>query len=322
MIRISANLRLLCLIAIALLVAGLASAQTLTLTKAGPNRPAIVPVDYVITPFGYFHASCVRQLAEGDILRHDLKTIQHVNGTSESMHVCAFAHFRITGEKVAANVAGVEPPTISHAWVEYTSVRTSTSSYGELSANWDVPPAPSAYDGQVVYLFPGLEDYKDVVTILQPVLGWNSDFSKAWGIASWNCCASGTVYESTPKRVNSGDNIFGTMKSDCPAGTLTCAKWNITTTDVTSGQSTTLSNTLSLGQTFNWAFAGALEVYYVHQCSDYPPNGSIAFYNLALYDNKFVRISNPGWTFTNDSANLTPKCSYGGSEEEQVNLNY
>jgi hypothetical protein len=26
---------------------------------AGPNRPAVVPEGYVITPFGYFHPSCV-----------------------------------------------------------------------------------------------------------------------------------------------------------------------------------------------------------------------------------------------------------------------
>jgi hypothetical protein len=58
---------------------------------------------------------------------------------------------------------------------------------------------------------PGLEDYADVVTILQPVLGWNSDHANAWSIASWNCCVSGTVFEAAPTRVNMGDKIASYM---------------------------------------------------------------------------------------------------------------
>jgi len=50
-------------------VAGIVAAQAQT--PAGPNRPAAVPPDYVVTPFGYFHPSCAVQLAEGDRLEPD-----------------------------------------------------------------------------------------------------------------------------------------------------------------------------------------------------------------------------------------------------------
>jgi len=50
----------------------------------------------------------------------------------------------------------------------------------------------------------------------------------------------------------------------------------------------------SAWKTFNWAFAGVLEVYDVVQCGDYPSNESISFYNLGLYDYNFVKIGNPG----------------------------
>ena len=163
---------LLKLIAIAtVLVAGLTAAQAQI--TAGPNRPATVPSGYLITPFGYFHPSCVAQLAEGDELRPDDHVIRHPNGSSSNMHVCAYPHYRANGDKVVGDERAAKDPNISHAWIEYASV-TTTSSYGFLYAFWSVPPTPTSKDGQTLFFFPGLEDINDVVTIIQPVLGWNS----------------------------------------------------------------------------------------------------------------------------------------------------
>jgi hypothetical protein len=337
MFRTSANSRLINSIALITLCAGLTAAQALT--PAGPKRPAGVPSDYVITPFGYYHASCVTHLAKGDEVRRNENSIKHADGTSDSIHVCAFAHFKADGTKImgdeqeqASNLALSEAakqaasqnpkqPTISHAWVEYASTTTS-SSFGELIAEWNVPPTPTANNGQTVYLFPGMEDYADVVTIIQPVLGWNSDFASAWGIASWNCCKSGTVFEATPTRVNPGDTILGYMFDTCASGTLSCPTWDIVTYDLTLGRYSELLNTSSQGQTFNWAFAGALEVYNIAQCANYPPNGSISFYDVNLYNDAFALVANPNWTVTNSSSGLTPQCSYGGSVPHQVTLSY
>ena len=91
---------------------------------------------------------------------------------------------------------------------------------------------------------------------------------------------------------------------------------------VTLGKLSVLSNTLSQGQTFNWAFAGALEVYNIAQCSDYPSNGAISFFSLGLYDYKFAQIADPDWSITNQSSGLTPQCRYGGSLPQQVTLSY
>ena len=326
MSRTSCNSRVLNLIAITLLFAGLTAAQALT--TAGPNRPAGVPEDYLITPYGYFHPSCVGHLAEGDVLRKDEKVIQHKDGSLDSIHVCAYSHFKTNGEEVVGDEKatidkrGVKEPTIGHAWVEYGWTSTSTS-YGELGSNWYVPAAPSANNGQTVYLFPGLEDYNDVVTIIQPVLGWNSDYASAWGIASWNCCTSGTVYEATPTRVNVGDYIEGYMWDNCASGTLSCSSWDVLTYDLTTGNYSELMSTSSQGQTFNWAFGGVLEVYNIAQCSDYPSSGSFNFINLELYNDSFAEYSNPGWIITNASSGLTPQCSYGGSESAaEVTLKY
>jgi hypothetical protein len=167
-----------------------------------------------------------------------------------------------------------------------------------------------------------MEDINDVVTIIQPVLGWNSDYASAWGIASWNCCKNGTVFEATPTKVNSGDTINGYMFDTCASGTLSCGSWDVVALDTTSGKFSQLVNTSSQGQTFNWAFSGALEVYNIAQCGDYPSNGAISFYNVALYNDNFAKIASPGWSVTNSSSGLTPQCSYGGTLPQQTTLTY
>lgn len=43
----------------------LASTVCYAQATAGPNRPVTVPEEYLVTPFGYFHPSCVRHMAEG-----------------------------------------------------------------------------------------------------------------------------------------------------------------------------------------------------------------------------------------------------------------
>jgi hypothetical protein len=274
--------------------------------SAKPRLPAGVPDGYVITPFGYFHPSCVRRLLKGESFVSDGHFIRHADGSFEQVPECGYPRFDPRGGRLAA-VSG-PPPEISHAYVEYASVfAASGSSFGELKATWQVPPSPADDDGQVLYFFPGLEDRIRDKSILQPVLGYDSG---SWSIASWNCCPSGITVESPVKVVSPGDTIQGDIKSTCAPGVLSCATWNVTTQDVTDGQTTTLGDTTNNGQTFDWAFAGALEVYNVAQCGDYPADDSLTFSGLQLYDYKFNLISNPAWT-TDVSSTAQPECNYG-----------
>lgn len=231
--------------------------------------------------------------------------VQHADGTLENVPACGYPHYTPRRGEFSG-------------WVESSSVTTSTS-FGELTATWIVPPEPTSKHGQTVFFFPGFEGTG--VSIFQPVLAWNDDFAGAWSIASWNCCPKGITWESSAVSVNAGDEIQGTIRSTCSAGTLSCSTWNVTSEDVSTGQSTTLSHTPSEGQTFNWAFA-ALEVYNVIQCSDYPSNGSLTFFDVTLYDNNFNQISNPGWSLPNSASGL-PRCGYGGQvAATQVTLDY
>lgn len=291
-----------------------------------PKRPASVPPDYRVTPFGYFHPSCVVRLAKGDELRARQGVIKHADGTNIPMHKCDYPRYSGDGQALYGDrPAAAKDPNISHSWIVSESVTTSTSSYGSLSAEWSVPPNPASNDGQTLFYFPGMEDINDVVTIIQPVLGWNSDYSSAWGIASWNCCENGTTYEATPQQVNAGDTILGYMFETCGWGVKSCGTWDIVTWDLQNGKFSELLATSSFGQTFNWAFGGVLEVYNIAQCSDYPnnPNGftggthDISFNEIGLYDYNGAAVK-PVWQRTRWATGLSPQCQYNASAPDEV----
>ncbi len=299
--------RISCTLLLLMLSVGMLCAQV----AVGPNRPASVPSDYVITPFGYFHPSCVREIKETEAVLADGR-IRFANGTEEAnVPFCNYARYSASGEMV---VQGVKPPYISWDWIEAGQVSTNSTSYGEIKATWTVPPTPTSNDGQTLFFFPGFEDIDNVQLIIQPVLGWNDGQSHVgpWNIASWNCCPSGTANYSTPVTVNVGDEIQGLIKSTCAAGNPSCSTWNITTKDVTTKKSTILKATPSEGQTFNWAQSGVLEVYSIYQCTDFPPNGSIEFSKVALFDYNFKKIKNPGWSpmYWVEQGQTTPWCNY------------
>jgi hypothetical protein len=292
---------------------------------AGPNRPATVPENYVITPFGYFDPSCVIHLGQGDELQAAQQAIRHADGTTSSVPACGYPRYRADGGTIRGDERGAYAFAIGHSWIvaadcvagstpidNLPPCGTAASSFTALSAQWSVPPTPASNDGQVLFFFPGLQDITAAsTTILQPVLGWNADFKSAWGIASWNCCVSGTVEEAPPQQVNSGDTIHGLMGCHTFLGGA-CTSWDITTSDLQNGKSSALLNTPSTSPIFNWAFAGALEVYNIQQCTDFPATGSISFNNVQLQSNVMV-IPSPTWAITNFLAGgSTPQCNYGG----------
>ena len=280
--------------------------------SAGVTRPAEVPADYVITPFGYFHPSCVRTLTSGSTVLHDGR-VQHPDGTvEETAQSCAYPHYRV-------GPSGETKPTIN-SWVEDIDT-TSTSSYGELTSTFTVPTAPTTKASQTVYFFPGFQDTNasgSDISILQPVLTWTG--KGPWNISSWNCCLSGTADQSTPVNVNVGDTIYGTITSTCKSGSTSCATWNVLSEDKTTGKSTTLANTPSDGQTWNWGFGAVLESYSVTTCKDFPAAGTISF-STTLYNDSLVAITSPGWAGELDTTK-SPQCSYSQSVGTSLELKY
>lgn len=302
--------------------------QAYAQVPVGPNRPIGIPAGYVVTPSGYFHPSCVQQLAEGDTLLEDGPAIQHADGTVARIPVCEYPHYTTGGRIAIEGSAELLLPVITNTWIEDAQSTIGTS-YGELTATWTVPLAPISNDNQAIAFFPGLQQASGPTTILQPSLIW---VNGNWVIVSEDCCpgAGGSPVLSPPVIVNPGDKIRGLIRQACKAGTQHCKTWNVTTIPPpVRGKPTTLKSESSYGHTFNEAFAGALEIptdaapYSIVQCSDYPPNGQITFSNVALYDYNLTLISNPGWSIA-ETSGLTPQCGYTGKvvAANQVILDY
>lgn len=293
----------------------------------GANRPATVPFDFVVTPFGYFHPSCVREVKAGDTLLAEGRIRFH-DGTEETnAAVCSFPHYTPSGALAVIGSSDVDPLSISWTWIESSQV-ASSNSYGGITATWTVPQTPLTNDGQTLYFFDALthnhQDPPNEEPIIQPVLGWNDGETGAnWNIASWNCCPGGMTWHSLPVVVSPGDQILGTVTTAC--GALTCNKWNITTKDVTIQKSTTLVSTFPTPMKFVWAQEGVLEVYSIFQCSDFPPDGSTTFSNVALFDFYLRRIPSPGWSpeLWVTQGVTTPWCNYSvTSADTSATLTY
>jgi len=291
------------------------------LPLAGPNRPGGVPADYVITPFGYFHPSCVLQLKKGESFQGG-GVLRHADGSTETVAPCLYPHYAPSGELAPAGPheahkaaveeeTGTTPPPAINGWVENSNCflpfncAPGTTAFGKEVSTWTVPPLPSAQDGQTLFFFPGLEG--NGTDILQPVLG--SGNGGPWNFTSWHCCPSNIEVYSPSISVNPGDTLVGTTVMTCAAGTAACTTWNVVSEDQTTNQSTELSDTPIVGETLGWGFGGVLEAYNILQCADYPSNASLTM-NSSLYDNNLNLVPITDWSDGANQPNGLPQCNY------------
>ena len=277
------------------------------------SRPANVPLDYVVTPNGYFSPDCVQTIHAGESLRADA-SIRQSNGTIRPSVKCGRAHFDRQGHSIAPTSAGSLPSTAASGpkqptytgWIESVNYENG-SNVGRLQASWTVPSAPNNVAGQTVFFFPGLEQTPNVQSILQPVLGFNGFGDNAWTIASWNCCVAGTTTHTDPASVSPGDQILGDMYSLCGVGVYDCGSWSIVTQDTTNGQSVTL-NTAPQGE-LQWVFGGTLEVYGVSTCDQLPPQAMTQFSGVTVWDTN-GNVLSPSWQGGYASSSISPQCNY------------
>ena len=84
---------------------------------------------------------------------------------------------------------------------------------------------------------------------------------------------------------------------------------------MSSGQSTTFQ-TEGYGQSFDWYFGGAKEVYGVDRCSQYPANGSITFSNIHVCDQNGTETTPSNWNVM--KAGSAPSCNCGVAVSRNV----
>jgi len=276
-----------------------------------------IPANYVRTPNGYFHPSCVVQVEDDEVLFPGEK-IRRPDGSDRTIAPCAYPALDLHGHPLDGLVR--TNPSVS-GWQMDAELDNVTVS--EISASWTVPNTPTntgASPQQVIYFFPGLEP-SDQVHILQPVLGWNaSDQPGTWSIQSWLCCDSTwNTYKSAGLAAQGiGDTITGYAQgSNCSANTGVCSNWQVSTSDINGAS--TISTTLNIGspvnppdysKVVNYSYGGVLEMYYLSHCTQLPPDDSMTFSSVTILDINGSQITSPSWTRVIYDYAGAPHCLY------------
>ncbi len=296
-------------------------AAAVALQSAPAVRAPSVPDDYVATPNGFFHRSCVIELAAGETIGQDRK-IHGLDGRTRDITPCGHPQYDAVGHVVppggaaaqaAATRAGRSATTAAapanapttDGWVEAAS-NADNGPLNWVSANFTVPSDPAMASSQLLYYFPGLEPTVEGTnfTIMQPVLQY---WAGQWSAASWNCCVDGVTAHGPYFNVNPGDTLYGYVQgNNCDANGF-CSDWQVYTGDWSTGGTSTL-NTTSYGSIMGWAFGGVLEVYGLDDCAEYPTSGSISFTNLQVRNAKYLSVY-PAWS-TDAPTGKVPNCPY------------
>lgn len=239
----------------------------------------VVPVstaDYVNTPAGSFHRSCVHAVADGHVA--------HETSCAYPTHFSAPA--AAASQPVAGEAAPAPEPSPIHTGWMVAGTAWASKPVRYLHADFWVPRDPYVKNGQTLFLFPGLQDATGSA-IFQPVLQWGvsgAGGGNYWAIASWVVTNTG-AWHSTLKRVYPGDHLYGSIFArNCSSNVC---DWTVWTNDVTRGWSTTLK--IRSGWQLKWVVGEALEVYRFETCSMLPTSYSIAK-NIFLSDASGTRL--------------------------------
>jgi len=289
------------------------------------SLPTVDADGYGLTPFGRYHQSCAHHVPQGAHVSDG--AVRRADGSViETIEPCAYPA-RDKPELGRHTSSNGPLPTIND-WVETVDAVGITSTAGStyfdwLGSRWTVPPAPTNYVGQTVFLFPALEP-QSRSAIIQPVLQYGPSMAGGgnyWSYASWYIDSSGHPIWSTLYTTVPGHLMMGTMDaSSCSAGVC---YWSIETTDFDyypNAPNPSQLNTWT-SEVFDWAWATVLEVYNVSSCSQLPntsslPSSFIYLYEpgsyLGYYYDQDVTAS-VSWGNTYTGAGLTPGCSYSQS---------
>jgi hypothetical protein len=278
-------------------------------TSIGRASEALIeaPRDYVITPAGYYHRSCVHEIESGAVVG---KTglVTRKNGTNYQIPLCLYPVYGVLSRSDANS------PAYNANWIEFdtiTTAQTGSNWYQQLTANWTVPAAPvDSYpqSNQTYFTFPGLSSS---AFIIQPVIQYgvsSAGGGQFWAMASWHC-DGGTLgcNNSSLILIAAGDAIYGSVVAhDCAGGSCV---WTIMSQDVTSNQQTILNWTDT--QNYTFATGGAVEVYNLTSCDQYPVNG-VFYATVALYDQNMTHLSPPWGSYIEPSIppNVSPSCGF------------
>jgi hypothetical protein len=230
-------------------------------------RPATVPSEFVLTPYGYFHPSCVVEVRPGETVGQG--RILQANGLSRPIAGCQHPSFDNQGRAISRD-APVRPSSID-GFPDYAD---QDGPIDTLLAHWDVPESPSVSGLQVLRFFTELKPSVPSqlgAHFLAPILTWQNG---SWTGAAWDCCRGGTVFHSTPMTVQPGHTIQGQIAGRNCSRPGDCSLWHVVFEDIKNSD-TPLTDLFvaGVGEVFDHAVGGAFQAVNVDSCRQYPPGG-------------------------------------------------
>jgi hypothetical protein len=272
-----------------------------------------MPDELVLTPGGYRQASLVHHVPPGSSVSTAGGTLQHLRENGEVIADYGSVLRRASGRPLHPLNITQHPdvaldlgkpllqgrplpkdsvvPAFGSGWITYASWTNGTGTpVSSFATTWTVPPAPSTSNGQVVFLFNGIQNS---TMIYQPVLQWGVSAAGGgpnWAIASWYADGqSGHSFHSSLVNVNPGDVLTGVMTLTGRSGSQ--FNYNCVFTGI-AGASLPIAGVEEL----TWCIE-TLEAYGITTPSDYPNTFDTAMRGIDL----MTGSANPAisWSVTN-----------------------
>jgi hypothetical protein len=224
------------------------------LPDAARTRQLLSTGLYAITPGGIRPKSMIHLVQPHEIVRHDGTRLKRFDTRTDRFIEPPPVDFE------PPNLPGLGSGWITYAWYTEPAANVIRS----MTTTWTVPPEPSREDGQLLYLFNGLQD-SPVTQILQPVLQWGKSRAgggNSWGLASWLVTSSGDAFRTTLVEVQPGTVVTGVMRMLSLHQT-----WSFWICEFVGFPDTNLSVNVT-GQLVMPVIT--LEAYTVTECRDYP----------------------------------------------------
>jgi hypothetical protein len=298
------------------------------------DRPVGLLADYLATPGGLTHKSCVHELPDGALIHFeadDSITVK-VNGSLVSTYPkCAFRGVPFHSPTKAD--AGGAGPSLA-GYVEFSNSPDAPANGGrqwfnKLTGSLTVPALPSqnTTSDPTLYFFDALESN---TTILQPVLQRGvspAGGGNHWYMGSW-AWHNGSGLHSALFQVAVGDQLDGSIVGNGCNTAGECA-WSISFRDVQQNVTKTIAYGAAPGDFFFKALPAALEIDSGHpnltDCNELPngTGGSLKLYNTFIYrppsgctgascSSKVEMGTNyySSWSVRKPNGAATPTCSW------------
>ncbi|MGA3198200.1 MAG: hypothetical protein ABSD89_02215 [Halobacteriota archaeon] len=202
------------------------SGKAVITSREEASSPKDIANDVVLTPGGWRARFLVHLIEPDHVLRVEDGLLQKRDPSGRVVAEFGQIQPSQTEEPLMPISVALKPWEVSalgSGWIEYAFWNNNTGTpVSHFEVTLTVPPAPSAQEGQTIFLFNGIQNS---TMIYQPALQWGVSAAgggKYWSVASWYAGRQGQAFYSTPVPVNPGDVLAGLIRITTrnPTGTF------------------------------------------------------------------------------------------------------